>query len=62
MLRKVFTDHIMVLANMPQKRLKRLADTLAESKQILAIEFLMKDKVFVLSASLEEMKKFKSKV
>lgn len=61
-LRKVLDSHIMVLANIKIKSLKKLAEKLADRKEVLAVEYLDKKKVFGIKASLDEMKTFKSKV
>jgi len=41
-LRKVFPDHVVLLANIKQKKLKEIAKLLATSQEILCIEFLDK--------------------
>jgi hypothetical protein len=61
-LRKVLDSHIMVLANIKIKSLKKLAEKIADRKEVLAVEYLDKKKVFGIKASLDEMKLFKSKV
>ena len=61
-LRKVLDSHIMVLANIKIKSLKKLAEKIADRKEVLAVEYLDKKKVFGIKASLDEMKAFKSKV
>ena len=61
-LRKVFDTHMMVLANVKQKSLKKLAEKLASQKEVLAVEYMNKKRVFGMKASLDEMKSFKSKV
>ena len=53
---------MMVLVNIKQKSLSKLASKLAERKEVLAVEYLDKKRVFGMKASLEEMKSFKSKV
>jgi hypothetical protein len=61
-LRKVFDTHMMVLVNIKQTSLSKLAKKLAERKEVLAVEYLDKKRVFGMKASLDEMKSFKSKV
>ena len=61
-LRKVLDSHIIVLANIKIKSLKKLAEKIADRKEVLAVEYLDKKKVFGIKASLDEMKAFKSKV
>ena len=61
-LRKVLDSHIMVLANIKIKSLKKLAEKIADRREVLAVEYLDKKKVFGIKASFDEMKAFKSKV
>ena len=60
-LRKVFSKHMMISVEKVED-LKPIARVLSKRKEILAVEFLQRQRFFGEKASLDEMNAFKSKV